>query len=327
MLGAAACAACAAAFLLACPGIVLETAMFLRDTRMESNHVMHQSEVYFQQTGLGWVYLVQRTLDAAMGLPLLILSLVGLVYGCTRRGRGDWILLATLVPTYVILGAAQSRYARYAIPLLPLLVLFAARLCVEWHERVGSSENRGWLKASALVPPVVAALVGVSTLAICVALLAPMSQTDPRERAAAWLEAHAPPTAVIGLSGSPWFWSPPLDPNFTLPEPGAWQAVASGAEVARFCYNPNLWLDPERLESCRAPYVVLTEYQYVDPVRLRWASSSAYLASLRREYGPPLVFRSTHPLGGAREMGGLPVQDLPHDMLYPAPTILIYVRR
>ena len=338
-LGFAACMACAAAFLLACPGSVLETARFLSDTRMESNHVMHQPEVYFQQTGLGWIYIVRRNLDAAMGLPLLILSLAGLIYGCIRRERGDWILLATLVPIYLILGAAQSRYARYDIPMLPLLALWAARLCGHWRAQAVSTFRQfmplppapRWAMAQKMMPYyallTITQLVMFFTLADCVTLLAPMSQADPRERAAAWIETHVPGTATVGLSGSPWFWSPPLDPNFSLPQPGAWQEAASSTELARFCYNPNLWLDPERLESCRAPYVVLTEYQYADPIRLHWASAHIYLAALRREYGPPLVFQSTHPLGGARSVDGLPVQDLPHDMLYPDPTILIYVRR
>ncbi len=326
-LALAAGAACAAAFLIACPGSVLETAQFLSDTRMESNHVMHQSEVYFQQTGPGWIYIAQRNLDAALGLPLLILSLAGLVYGCIRRERGDWILLATLAPTYLILGAAQSRYARYDIPLLPLLALWAARLCVEWYDRARRGQVFARLKSPVWVSVSVTALVSVLTLASCVLLLTPMGQADPRERAAVWLEAHAPQASAIGMSGSPWFWSPPLDPNFSLPKPDAWQQAASSAEVARFCYNPNLWLDPKRLETCRAPYVVLTEYQYADPLRLHWPTATAYLSALRREYGAPIVFRSVHPLGGARMIDGLPTQDLPHDMLYPDPTILIYLRR
>jgi hypothetical protein len=53
----------------------------------------------------------------------------------------------------------------------------------------------------------------------------------------------------------------------------------------------------------------------------------AYLAVLRRDYRLGAAFGSARPLGGRRNIDGLPIQDLPHDMLYPSPHVLIYARR
>jgi len=40
----------------------------------------------------------------------------------------------------------------------------------------------------------------------------------------------------------------------------------------------------------------------------------------------PILFKSAHPFLRARFIDGLPTQDLPHDMGYPSPAILIYTR-
>ncbi|SRR2546426_1407324 len=46
------------------------------------------------------------------------------------------------------------------------------------------------------------------TLVYCASILLPMSQTDPRDRAAKWLAIHAPVPTRIGFALPPWFLTP-----------------------------------------------------------------------------------------------------------------------
>lgn len=306
------------AFFIACPGAIVQNAKFMSDFLFEARHVSSQGEIYFQQTGLGWVYVIARNLDAGLGLPLLLLSLAGIVYAIYRRRPEDLILAAFALPYYLVVGAAQSRYARYEIPLLPILALWAVRVVIEF---AGARDPR---RPAAVA---VGVFVALFTLADTIYLLRPMTVTDPRDQAATWLAQHAPAPTPIGFTSTPWFWSPPVSPYFTLPGVGQWKSVVPPAEAARFVYNPDKAFDSAQLAAVRPPFVVLTESEYFDYLRLKNPDTLAYLVVLRQNYAPPIAFSAPHPLGGKHQIDGLPTQDLPPDMLYPSPHILVFERR
>ena len=123
--------AAALAFLLACPGTLLDSRKFAQDFRYEAYHVQHLPGAEFTDTGSGFVYHITRNLDAGLGLPLLLLSLSAIVYAAYRRERGDGLLAAFALPYYVLIGLAVVRYARYIIPLLPILALWTGRLLAD----------------------------------------------------------------------------------------------------------------------------------------------------------------------------------------------------
>lgn len=316
-----------AAFLAACPGAVLESRTFVADVMYEWVHVSRQPGPTFENTGSGFVYLITHTLNAGLGLPLLLFALASLVYAGVRRTQGDGLLAAFAVPYALVIGLAAVRYARYAVPLLPLLALWCGRLMADWttmRARPGFA-----LRVSAV------AVVLLLTLADCVSLVRPMAQPDPRDRALAWLE-QAPAPATVGFAAQPWFGSPPLSPYFSMPKPGGWRAFAPGSNPVRLDLDGRQWSlivptadwDVSVLAQNPPRYVVLSEYDYQDALRLRDPRALLFLSLLRQRYtqaavfgGPPALLR-TRPF-----LGGLPTQGLPHDMLYPDPAILIYQQR
>jgi 4-amino-4-deoxy-L-arabinose transferase-like glycosyltransferase len=312
----------ALAFVIACPGSLLETNLFLAGIQYESDHVMHHGEIYFQQTGPGWIYIVTRNLDAGMGLPLLVTSLAAIIYALVRRNRSDALLAAFALPYYILTGAAQSRYARYEVPFLPILAIWTARFLVDWLTAAwGPKRMVGYVGYA------MAAIVLGFTIVDSWVLISPMARVDNREAAAAWLNKNAPPPTQIGFGGFPWFWTPPVNRYFAWPGPSGWIEQSPPSEVARYCYNPLEGLDPSYLLASNTPVVVLSEYEYYDALRLKLPNALRYVDDLREKYNPPIVFSDPHPIGGIGFMDGLPVQDLPTDMLYPRPTILIFTRR
>jgi 4-amino-4-deoxy-L-arabinose transferase-like glycosyltransferase len=142
-----------------------------------------------------WVYYLAVLRDS-MGLPLLIVSFLGVLYGLVRHTREDTLLIAFLLSYYVLICLHPSLfYDRYAIPLLPVLVLLGVRFLVEM---------------SARVVPQRAALVSTS-LAVLVILVPGyeivredilISQKDTRTYAKEWIENHIPVGSKILIEGS-----------------------------------------------------------------------------------------------------------------------------
>jgi 4-amino-4-deoxy-L-arabinose transferase-like glycosyltransferase len=320
-----ACLAMSAAYFVACPGTILESGTFIQDFRFEAVHVSSQQELWFQGSGVGWWYIVARNLGDGLGLPLLLASIVGLAYAVRKRTYGDLLALSFAIPYYLLVGAAVSRYARYEIPLVPILALFAGRLLADAASV--KSVKPAWSARG--VSAIVAAAATVST----VFLLVPMTREDPRDRAAEWIEANAAaPSTQIGMPVTPWFWSPPIDPYFCLPGPVEWQNPRLlNNETARIVPDYTSKPTPAPFDSSvlleqKPAIVVMSEFEYFDRLRLKDPATLAYVAELRKDYSHPIVFSDPHWLGGRKTIDSLPCQDLPHDMLYTSPTVLIFRR-
>src|SRR3569833_28579 len=127
----AALLSCGIAFLIGCPGSILDSKQFIHDVAFEAKHVWAQADEPFQQTGSGFVFHAATNLNYGMGLPLLLIALASLVYAAVRRQRQDGLLAVFAVPYYALIGFAVVRYARYAFPLLTILALWTVRMLVD----------------------------------------------------------------------------------------------------------------------------------------------------------------------------------------------------
>ncbi len=300
------------AFFAACPGAVLENAKFLADIRYEAVHVQNVDDPTYKDTGSGFVYHITHNLDAGLGLPLLCLALVSVGYALYRRQRGDGLLAAFAVPYYVLIGLAAVKYARYVIPLLPILALWTGRLLAD-----ASRLTRPALRLPALG---IGGGVLVLTLLNCCLLLAPMARQDPRDAALAQINA-ASPTATVGFGVLPWFGTVPISPYFTQPYPGFWRKEVSPENAARIVYTGMDW---DTVVLAKHPdYVVLSEYDYADALRVKNPAALEFVRSLWTGYDPYLWRGGGHWASD----GGLPTHGLPHDMLYTDPTILVFTRK
>ena len=319
------------AFFLACPGAILENAQFMRDLRFEAVHVQNVDDPTFRDTGSGFVYHIARNLDAGLGLPLLVLALVSVGYALYKHERGDGLLAAFALPYYVLISLAAVRYARYTIPLLPILALWVGRMAADWS-RLPRPTLR-WFGmiagAGALAWTLVAALW----------LVEAMAETDSRDEALTWIRSHAAASATFGFAAMPWFGTAPISPYFPMYQRGGWRAMTPPTEAARYVYAGKDW-DLDLLKSANPDFVILSEYDYADAQRRGEAEASAYLDYLTdAEHAHPyyevasynyddvgLLWRVRQVMQDSEGFHAvsLPTRDLPHDMLYPSPTITIY---
>ncbi len=307
-------------YLIGCPGTLLESSRFVADFHKEAVHVSSQQELWFQGTGIGWWYIISRNLADGMGLPLLIASLAGAVYAVRKREAGDLLTISLALPYYLLVGSAVSRYARYEIPLLPVLALWAARLLIDSSLLV--------VKTQRLAIQAATAAIVLATASSTAVLLLPMSQPDNRDRAAAWLFTHVPTSTLVGTPVEPWFWTAPLDTFFNLPGVGQWRKYPGSAPpYSPYVTNPAKPFDVDLLRRMKPTIVTMSEMEYYDRLRLHDAAARAYMQEIKSSYNRPLVFAAPHWLGGQKSIDGLPCQDLPFDMLYTSPTTLIFTRK
>jgi hypothetical protein len=147
--------------------------------------------------GRGWLRHLTFSLPYGLGLPLYVASLCGIVAAFRRARRPVSIVGTFVVAYYVSIGSGLTVFARYTLPLVPVLcasAAFAVERLAEWV-----SMRNGWRRAPVLAATV--ALVALPSLVSSARLVALMGKTDTRVLAGAWLTAHVPSNATLYESG------------------------------------------------------------------------------------------------------------------------------
>lgn len=308
----AACSAMAGfAFVLGSPGVLLNTPKFLQDFLYEARHVQEGHGLLFQNTLPGWIYHLTHSLRFGLGMPLLALALVSVVVAIRRRGGADLVLAAWVVPYYLLIGAAEVKFMRYALPLLPPLALWVGAAAAGWLDGKKWSRTRT-AAGLALIT------VGFWSLGGATAYTLLFATPDPRDRAAAWVRENVRPGATVGLLSVPWFQHPPLVPwnggtktaqSFAQSEPEWEYALVVGHWTAA------------RLRDEAPECFILSDLEVRDGLRLSLPETRDLVGAIEARY-------RKHEVRPIPVWPGLFAPDFPaEDWLYPAPTLHIYVRR
>lgn len=307
------------AFLVACPGPLLNWDVFwngaypgsgVRYELFEHSRLGHG--LLFVQTGPGWWYHLIVSLPHGLGIPLLLLSLAGVVYACRQHRRADLILLAFLLLYYGATGLSAVRFARYMLPLFPVFCLLAARLvCAPFS-------SAPVLRAGRIAGVLVVVMAGSYTFSLCRLMTLP----DPRDVATAYLEAHAPQGASVAFGTVPWFYSPPLSPRFG--ELSADRRRLAAQEVTRYALRipPEDW-DQSVLDPL-PDYILLSNLETMHWLtRLRLDNAVRFADRILPARYRQTFFASA-PLWFAPGPTG-PI--IPEDLLYIMPIITVYEKR
>ena len=281
----------------------------------------------FVETGNGWWYHATFNLPFATTAPVAVAAGCGVVLVAKGwlQARGQQArqqVLNThrvLVPAAVFaliyfgaLGFSQVRFLRYLLPLLPVLAVLAALFVRD----IGTK----WRAFPLLARSMAAILVLVAAVGTQ-NVLWPLTQTDPRDAAKAWLDGQPDKTPIsVGLADARlplWFYTPPLWPQDAPPgSPQTWQNVPRNP---RYDLQP-LGIDAAGLSRSRPLFWVWSEFQWRERERLQDAS----VAQLRRQLNIEYSMRSFHNTPPLQ----LPGRDfVPHDFLYPNPRVEVWSRQ
>lgn len=108
----------------------------------------------WQLYGLGETWL---DLTAYVTWPILLLAAMRLLYGLRSRGRISalFAVLLLITPSFYILSAKDVWYSRYLLPIVPLLVVLAARTLVDLasllNRNTRSAYGKVWLVSLSLL--------------------------------------------------------------------------------------------------------------------------------------------------------------------------------
>lgn len=313
-------------FLLGCPGIFLNSPKFLQDLQFESNHVREGHGHVFDNTAPGFIYHLFFNLGWGLGWPLLIVVFVGIGFALWRRKPGDLALLAFFLPYYLLIGmpAIQIKFARYTLPLFPVLLVYVGALVpVAWKEATKAG-RAAFVAVSAAVAYAVVMSAGFNTI---------MGLPDPRELAAAFIKQSG--VASVGVESGPWFYSPTLGPQLTDFRPPLAQGSALALENPRVIpavqNEKSIEWSVDLLKETNPDAVALSEFNYADALRIPLPEAKAYFEQVKAQYPNRHVFAQPVqflglPITQLTEKDGLPVQGLPHDMLYTNPTTVVYTK-
>ncbi len=330
-----------AGFLIGCPGVVLHTQTFLRDFKFEVIHASTGHGLLFVNTGSGFMYHLTHSLLPGLGPALLAFALLGVIHALLRRSTAngiarlllpwraqtpmaetaarDWMLIVFIAAYYALIGMAEVRFARYIMPLLPVVSILAARVLIESEQ---------WLANRSRVAGLTVALIAILAIGYTAVYSASVGTLlafrDTRDQAAAWVKSNVAEGSAIGLPTTPWFYTPPLLPEFGLPSPQDRLEAAEASADLIFVVDGRKEWNADVFNEAAPDYAIISEFEYEDRKRVRDADYEKYMSIVRREYRLEKRFVRRPSLFGYR----FPMQwELPHDMSYASPEILVYSRR
>jgi len=220
------------AYLLSTPFTLLDPRHFVADFAKQ-NRIVANGWLGFEHVHNGYWYNLSVNLAASLGVVLLCLGIAGLVLALVRRRPADVMFASFAIVYYLYVSSWHELMDRYLLPIVPLLVLLAVRLCVELagvplvRRRLVVAAAAAALLLGAVVLPARASITYSQSL----------RGTDVRSVAKAWLERHLPARAVIAeepygpplvtLTDLPYYRAARLSPpaytvySLPLPLPGA----------------------------------------------------------------------------------------------------------
>ncbi len=324
-------AACLVGFLVGCPGAALNWDRFVSDMLFEARKSAVGMGLLFEGTGNGHLYHWTTSLRFALGWPLLLVSSAAALNAMRRRDPADIVLMAFVVPYFAMMGLAKVRFMRYMLPLLPVLFAWVGRsVASRGYGADGAPGNPTCVATgpSPLRRLWAAAVVGagLAALGISAAFSMTMAGADARDIAAGYIRGSLPRGAAVAFATTPWYWSPPLLPEFTAPVPGkvrrSMLMEGTSPYVLRLPGADMEW-DASVLDDPQPDAVVISDLESQDALRLRRPSAVEFLERLERDY-------DVRVFGSRPKLLGIPVVSaryLPVDLLYVCPQVRVYTRR
>ncbi|MBI2916833.1 MAG: glycosyltransferase family 39 protein [Chloroflexi bacterium] len=196
---------------IAQPYALLDWPTYFVDTLRESQMARRIIDMPYTRQYINtpaYLYPIQQLVTWGMGLPLGLAALGGVVYslwqGAVRRQRNDLLLLAWVVPYFLLVGGFQVKFLRYMLPLAPFLTIMAARGLLATRDWMALRQTQGQTKGAGRWPwpprtwatVAIALVVGLSAL-YAVAYVNMYRQPHPAVRLARWAQANLPPGSRV----------------------------------------------------------------------------------------------------------------------------------
>jgi hypothetical protein len=268
-------------FLLGTPFALFDSSTFVHDVGAELFGKMGRSPRV--DRGPGWLYHLSVTLPIGVGLPMLLLSALGMIDKLRENVWRGLVLVGFPLAWFAGTGFSRMGYVRYCVPMVPLLCVCAA-LGADWLRRTLDSSLRARsidARAGRAVMTAVVALAVIVPLYRVAAWNYLVGQTDTRVLAKDWIERHLPAGTSLGSVAS----------NYVRPQ--LWSTIAQMERVdeGHNVRNRNLraQIEIDHVKKTGAPTYEVYEF---DSGRFRDALTPA----LHPQEPPDCLVLPEHPL-------------------------------
>lgn len=311
-----------ATFVVTTPGTFLETGAFLQGVAFELRHTATGQDLFFTGTSSGFAFHLVN-LFLGIGPLLVLMALAGLGWAAYRRHSWAIVLLAFMLPYYVLIGRAEIKYMRYTFPL-------TIGLAAGFGYAVTAAQRRGWWGRAAVAGTILG-FGGIpgGGFRDAATLTLGMAGEDPRDQAGRMLRGEP---LSVGLARDPWYWSPSLVPDGAAPR-SYWSVIRAELQANRtppivYPLTPDgkqTYFDLALFDQ-KPARVAISNFEFDYPERLRGrtdlrpedagrvAAANAWVDRLRAEYEPEKVFANDSPYGI-------------EDMDYVRPVITVWKRK
>lgn len=265
-------------FLASTPYALLDWPTFWQHVSLQMNHLSEGHlgpEGNIIATGRGWGVHAAVSLPYGLGMPLLLVALLGVALRLRKPSAADLVVFSFPLAYYLGIGYGRTTFARYMLPVLPFACLAVGctvdRLVaiVTGYRAPRKALAGGMLVVGLLLAPSLVRSVRFDIL---------LGRTDTREVLAQWIQQHVPPATSVVWLGS--YWGMPLIYHRTPPL--VWRK------------------EVDRLRRARANPIYTIHYLGYNPTKIL-----NRLASWKMEF--PLFVVETSPLVGLT----VPVEAVP----------------
>lgn len=311
-------------FLVTTPGIFLESAKFMKDFKYEMTHTATGHGLVFEGTPSGFVYHLGN-LAAGIGPILAVLALIGLGVAAWQRQRWAWVVLAFMLPYYILIGRAEVKFLRYTFPLYAGMAMGFGWLMGRSHERKGAG--------LAVVACGIAGLGGLDLGGLRGSALFTtwMAGEDPRDEAARYLKSAG--AQRVGLASDPWYYSVPLFADSAAPRwvpfDARMQEMSGVGPPTGVFHRPTgedaYAFDTRLLSEDRPDYVAISSMEFQDLERLKNMSGLSGIDKLQvdREQDFMRLLNQDYTLDRIFGPNGLVI----HDLQYIRPVVYVWKRK
>ncbi|MEQ1822551.1 MAG: glycosyltransferase family 39 protein [Fimbriimonadaceae bacterium] len=332
------------AFIVATPGVLLESSAFIRDFKFEMLHTSTGHGMVFEGVGSGFIYHLAN-LGQGMGPIAVMLGAGGIIYGLVQKQKWIIALVAFALPYYVLIGRAEVLFLRYTFPLFLILACGVGYVVSTMHEQ------GGWKRFF----PVLGIIAIGNALKISVLFTGWMLTPDSRDQAAEFIKSKSIETTTVGLVSDPWYYTPPLFTESALSRmavlregrmvPGATYGLLElmntrQPKVIRYFPDDSAkdrkdW-DVRLLTEAKPDYVVFSSFEVGDLARLTGLPEvspefksalddfKAFQAELDASYTP--VAPADMAKNGELAFRYGAANGLAHDLMYVRPVIWLWKR-
>ncbi len=142
-----------------------------------------------------WYHIRQLSLFG-LGLPLGIVAWTSVLFtvasAIAHRNKGDLLILAWVLPYFLLTGYVEVKFLRYMLPLTPFLLIFGSRMLFWVYGKVAANSNRHLPLLRWGIGFVVAA-----TAFYALSYAAIYTEPHTAKRASSWINENIPKGSVI----------------------------------------------------------------------------------------------------------------------------------